>query len=648
MANKIDSLAHQLNTDISKQKRGETLVALAWEYLYTDYYKAEKTAKEAIDFNRKNNLLYLQAEALTVLGYRYMYGANMDSSFICFSMAKNIATNIGNDRQKTLAYSGLGEIYERRNEYNKAFMYFKECIKLSRQINDTTRIANAYSDLFRVTSILKLMPQRKIYFDSSLYLYRQKNDVENISMLYLMCARSSVHLERLQESFRCLRIYDSLAHSIDFIGDPGAYNLIAGSCYRRQLQVTPALKALDNAEEWFIKIHEPLSIGEVHLERSYAFTIGKQLNKAYYFANSSLEWFKKSGNKKNILLALQQLVALDSIAGNKDSSYLRYSMYNSIANKVFNEAIIFEDKELSTLLASEKKEEENLRLGMLEKEAKKRLALIVFSLFVFMAASGIIFYQYLKIKTALRRERIFLTNEKNTNLELERLNELKDKMLSIMSHELRSPLTSLLGLLSLSKVNAATKEDYEKYLPMLEAEAQNSIFLLDNLLFWTRGQMQGLQVCCVSTSLINPLQECIKLNKLIIERKNLQIINKVSAELIVFADPNILKLVIRNIFNNAIKFTPKGKCIYLDAMVIESNIHLSITDEGVGMQQSMIDDIIKGQSVGSVRGTEQEKGTGIGLQFSIELLKKMGCNFIINSKPNIGTVFTVILPKAYS
>ncbi len=231
--------------------------------------------------------------------------------------------------------------------------------------------------------------------------------------------------------------------------------------------------------------------------------------------------------------------------------------------------------------------------------------------------------------------------------ELENLNRKKDLIFSILSHDLRSPLTTLKGFLGLliDHADSLSKEDLQRYATNIRNSVTTSLDLIDNTLFWSLSQTGNIQ--CNPTSVqLAPVFEKIKgLYQLTAERKHLTINFPNTNGLAVFADENMVYVLLRNLVSNAIKFTPEMNTIRVDASENGEEVSVSVKDSGIGMTSEEISKIFLFDNPMVKKGTSSEKGTGLGLILCKKFVELNKGKLLIESKVGVGSVFTVVLPR---
>lgn len=229
---------------------------------------------------------------------------------------------------------------------------------------------------------------------------------------------------------------------------------------------------------------------------------------------------------------------------------------------------------------------------------------------------------------------------------LEELNEVKDKLLAIASHDLRSPLSSLRGMLELFKDNKLTQEERRQMITELEIRLDQNINLLDNLLVWARDQMSGLTINPKSLSARRITEKVMSEHRPVAEYKGVSLVNNVREDLKVKADETLLQLVLRNLVSNAVKFTDEGDQIDIEAESSGNKILFMVMDSGIGIPREKQDGIFSINSE-SRAGTHNEQGSGLGLGLCKEFITKMGGSISVESEEGEGTTFVFCLPTAY-
>jgi signal transduction histidine kinase len=220
------------------------------------------------------------------------------------------------------------------------------------------------------------------------------------------------------------------------------------------------------------------------------------------------------------------------------------------------------------------------------------------------------------------------------------------KFLSIIAHDLRSPFSSILGILELLKMSLKefNKEEIEEYIDIVYNSANNTLILLDNLLVWAVSQNKEKNFNPVKINLYDLLREEIENLKTLAGQKQIEMSHSVEPGLNVSADLQMVKTVLRNLINNAIKYSNPNGEIKIDACELKKFVEVSVRDNGIGISDENQRKLFKIDSFHSTPGTHDEKGTGLGLLLCKEFIELHGGSIRIESRQGKGSLFAFTLP----
>ena len=232
-----------------------------------------------------------------------------------------------------------------------------------------------------------------------------------------------------------------------------------------------------------------------------------------------------------------------------------------------------------------------------------------------------------------------------TNRELRNANATKDKFFSIIAHDLKNPFTSILGFSELlkTKYTTYTEEKKLRLISMIHGSAENIYRLLENLLQWSRSQTGNIQYNPTIFNLSEVVTNNIELFRNQLREKHITIINRLSKEITVFADRNMINTIIRNLISNAVKFTEEGK-IEIELVKKDDFFELTIMDTGIGIPGEKLEHIFKIRKSKSTEGTMGEMGTGLGLIICKEFAEINRAKITATSQVDIGSAFTLHIP----
>jgi signal transduction histidine kinase len=329
---------------------------------------------------------------------------------------------------------------------------------------------------------------------------------------------------------------------------------------------------------------------------------------------------------------------------------------------LLEKSVELQQKQQNLEVAEQISKEQQMQIDLLSKEKalqeaeinRNRLLRNIYLLVIviILGFSALILYGY-----NIKRKNYKILSQKNIEInrqkgeiqqqaeQLLELNALKDKLFSIISHDLRSPLYSLIGLLNLAKEGNLTEAEFRSFLAELSVNVGYNSALLENLLNWSKSQMQGMVVNPSAFNLYTIADNQMNFYQNRAMEKGIDMVNNVGDGVLGFADKDMIELVLRNLVGNAIKFCSHGDVITIDATKKDDTVVLSVKDTGKGI---MPDDMPKlfGNQIFSKRGTNDEKGTGLGLILCKDFVTLNGGTIWAESEEGKGSRFFVALPTS--
>jgi two-component system, sensor histidine kinase and response regulator len=221
--------------------------------------------------------------------------------------------------------------------------------------------------------------------------------------------------------------------------------------------------------------------------------------------------------------------------------------------------------------------------------------------------------------------------------ELKNINRNNDRMLSLLGHDLRTPIANLMSISSLAATTAITNEEFVEVIEMINTQSTQVLELLDNTMNWAKVNFNAISITTETIDINSLISNILSIYKNALDSKNLTVKRDTSTMRTVCSDAEILTIIIRNLLSNAIKFTPENGTI-----TIESHADgLTVSDTGIGMPQAIID-ALTAHNYSSRKGTNNEVGTGLGLQLVVTLAEKINCTLMIESEEFKGTTMKIV------
>lgn len=231
--------------------------------------------------------------------------------------------------------------------------------------------------------------------------------------------------------------------------------------------------------------------------------------------------------------------------------------------------------------------------------------------------------------------------------QLEELNATKDKFFSIIAHDLINPISTQYKMIAsiVEDFDSYSSEEVQTILEQLNNTSNNTYKLLENLLTWSRSQLNKIRCVKEFANLNQILKSSIRAVEINAHNKKIRLTNSVNDDFNIYADVNMINTVLRNLISNAIKFTVSGGEVVISADEDDANSYVSVSDNGIGMPESITENLFRIDQSISTRGTNEESGTGLGLILCKDFIEKNKGKISVESELGKGTIFTVTLPK---
>ncbi len=239
-----------------------------------------------------------------------------------------------------------------------------------------------------------------------------------------------------------------------------------------------------------------------------------------------------------------------------------------------------------------------------------------------------------------------ITENKNNELKLAELNATKDKLFSIIAHDLRNPFNSILGFSTILQENVKDfdVEKITKFATIIKDSAKDNLSLVENLLEWARAQTGDISYTPEILKVQPIVQEIFSVLKASASIKSITLNSFLSEDIVAYADLNMLKTVLRNLVSNALKFTHTGGTVSISAVTEHDQVIISVSDNGVGMSEETLNKLFKLITTITTTGTANEKGSGLGLMLCKEFVEKNGGKIWVESELGKGSKFMFTLP----
>lgn len=608
----IKSLEDSLRrSEITTEDKIKLHNLLAREYSYVNAVKAIENAEIALDLSVKKRNSIGMANAYRILGSVYAQNDNYFQSLEFFLEALDIFEDKGDSLGVANIYVSLGHYYQRLQKHDQEIDYHKKSLEIFRILGFQERIGVATHNLSESYLLKGNYPESRKLAEESVRINKTLNKKPVLSSCYNILGQLALQKgdqEKAKRNFEMvLEISDQLGENSQKIATVSAYCNLADIYFSKQ-NYKKMLFYLNKAVEFSKNSLLSDRLTEVYMKLiSYYNRIGLEDSVKFYL----MEYQTVSADRKRKL--------------NEDRSELIRSAQEAYYIKQENQEL-----EAFNLL-------QDTRL----KFAYSSIGLISFFIII------LLWSLILNIRKKKRLARQQLTIQKQKE-RLEELNLTKDKFFSIVAHDLKSPLNSMKAFSDfiVSRGEDMNKKDIAVMSSKLKKSLNNTLKMADNLINWARIQMQDVKVERKKLNINETLEPICLLYQDIAEKKEITLRYQLKPELDIYADPDQMAFIMRNLISNAIKFTKRGGAITIDAVLdADKSIKIEVKDNGVGMPESIKNNLFKLESKYSMKGTDGEVGTGLGLMLCQEFININNGTIHVESEENKGTTIILSFPQ---
>ena len=659
----VDSLTIQLafqNSDTSKVKTSIELVKALYEL--NDYNRALKYIAQTEKLSNILNYELGNAESTYYKALIYTKKNDYINAIDSYTRAKQIYTVIKDTLGIAKVNNQIGLIEISRGNYNKGLQYSLSAINILEERNLKPELSTAYCNLAKAYLSMNAFDKAIEFNLKALSIQEQLNDENGIII-------SSINLgdlySRRKENRKAIEYYEKVMRNLKADNDTirgqilpklGGEYLQFKDFDKSALYLIQGLQLNRKTNNRVGLLTSLNNLANLNLQRNFLNTAEAQLLEARDIA-------KDLDNKEALLTNYQLLKSLDSTKRNFARAYVWQREYYELKNRLneniknsFSENI----SQIEPLSEIESKPvvSETIVSNDLTKKIQDKIDFqkyIIYGLITaFIVALAFLIFTYLKRNESI--ENIIDLEAKNKKIEiqkeaileqtkhLEDINKVKDRLFSIVSHDLKDSLTSIKGFIDLLSEGDISNEEFDKLIPELSENANNATMLLFNLLNWSKSQMQSLKANPSLFDIQEIFQDKINLIEQRLDSKNIKLIDR-SLKDFAYADRSMMEIVIQNLLTNAVKFSQPGDMITVSNHISNGSCIISVSDTGVGISEENIDKLFKNNTF-TTTGTSNEKGTGLGLSICKELVELNKGKIWVESTVNVGSTFYVQLPKS--
>ncbi len=622
-----------------------TLQKLAFEYEFSTSDTLLTFSKKALEYSTSIN--YEKGKSLAYFGISAYYLEKGKDSLVLnyLNKSKQIATK-NRDTVLLLRISNYSAIqYDHIGDSAKSLKEYLESEKLALKYNNKVILLTIYENIGVTYSHKKLYDKAIFYYKKAKKIALEINDEMGIGTSSCNLTRAYIGTNNLELAKKNIDLGIKTVTELELEDWVGYAYKLKGDINLKEEKYDDALSWYKKSET--IQLKTNYDIGKMDLFNCIAKVYVKknEIHLAKDYAIKACKLAKEIKYPRGISDASETLSSIYEKLNDPSNALKYHHLFKKMSDSVSKSeqliSITFIDIE------NKHKEEQEALINSNNLEVSKQRKILYFFLITIfiLAIIGTLIIRNLNTQKKLS-EALKIKNETLvfSEKELMKNNLTKDKLFSIIGHDLRGPILSLKQLLQETEDEKVIK----RFIPKLKNDVEHIHFTLNNLLIWGKTQMKGFKIFQKQINLHTIASNNIKLFTDIIEKKELNILLQIPDNSYAFADEDHIDLILRNILNNAIKFTPKGGVITISSKQNNNRIETTVADTGKGISKNDIHKIFNDNEHFSTYGTNNEKGTGLGLSLCKEMIELNKGEIWVKSEENIGSSFTFTLPTSKS
>ncbi|MHC1736490.1 MAG: tetratricopeptide repeat protein [Ignavibacteriaceae bacterium] len=626
------------------------------------FRKANEYHFNALQIREKINDSTGIALSLNNIGLNYWRLGEFVSAEGYFTRALEIRKKLEDIKGIGRILNNLGVLHWNWGHYFKALKVYLESLDARVKTDDTLGVVVTMNNLAMLYQKLGDPEKSLEYLDRSLklsklikYNFGEAYSYENLGQYYMSKKDYDKALESYNRAVTSYTVINFVPGITDVNNATGDVYFSLGDCDKAKGYYSEALSQSRSIENKKGVINSLNNLGKVYIE------LGR-IDLAQKYLSESMEMLKDERIADFLRDANRYYARLFERKGDLTNAYNYLKIYQGLSDSLFNLENSRIINDLKEKYDAEKKEKENELLrsktALQDSELKKQnyiLNLFGIALLFIVVFSAALYYAYNTKKRAKEKVDSLYEDLKRINDQLseseknlQELNKTKDKLFSIIAHDLKNPFLALNGYSELLYEGFDEYSDEDKKQMIADIrEVSNSTFeLLENLLDWARLQTGKMGFVKEKLDLSSLIKENLILIQPAIKLKMLHVLSKLDEGLEITGDREMIKTVLRNLLSNGIKFTHPGGRITISAESKNDFVHLIIEDTGMGIGSEDIQRLLSSSEFLSTKGTDGEKGSGLGLVLCQEFIQKHGGKISVESKVNEGSKFIVTLPRA--
>ena len=652
--NPVDSLLSKLS-QASEYEKILIYNNLAEEYIQTDSSAVFNNAGKALELAVKSSSLEGQGRACYLMGEAYYYANSYEQAIEYYIKSQKQYSELADTVKLIEVFNSIGLSYFYLQNFEGAVQYYYDGLRFAERFGDQVQVAHLYSNIAMVNTKMKQYRTAINNYRKALKINTELKRTESVGVNLNGIGVSYFRMGEIDSSkVFYLQALDVFRETNNQERVAILLNNIANIYVNQSDSISKALAYYLEAEKVFNDlgydqnvVHVIEGIGSVYREL-------KQYNKAIDTYRRGIKLVEKMDPDYQLLqLYYSDLSKTYELLGDYKKALENQKIEHQYADSLLSRDRLNQIATLEKQFETEKKEAEISRL-LVEQELNEvrrkkdgyiKIFGFVTATFLLLALFYVSYRYYEKKKTnEILAEKNRQIKESEEGLRL--LNAAKNKFFSIISHDLKSPFHMVMGYSQLlsKDYNLYSDEDRKKFAQNIYKSANTIFRLLSNLLDWSRSQTNRISFNPIEIEFVLIYDNVVNLLRSNADQKNIKFRAGFDDGQMVFADPVMLETVIRNLVNNAIKYSLDGGEVSVAVVQSADKIRICIEDDGVGIKQENLEKLFHIDSKVTQKGTHNEDGSGIGLILCKELIDKHNGRIWAESNLGEGSRFYIELP----
>jgi two-component system sensor histidine kinase/response regulator len=593
------------------------------------------------------------------LGAMYTLLADYPLAIKYLSLALDVNAQLGNNELlQTNLYKGMGNVYFSKGELSKSLDYYYKALFIAIKNHYAVASGNLYNNIGAVLQNMEVYPNALEHFKKALSILEGTNNIQSLGTINQNIGEILLAQNDINGAISYLNKANYIVNKQNDKDGLSSVYTDLGLCYAAKNDFGKAISYIDTSLQVAKNYKMIYNQAYALIAMANVYNLRKDYQKAYSYANEAQQLSVKLGNlsiKANAALQLSKALAG---LGKGAQAYLFLVQYIDLKNQLkSNESIEKSTSynfELTFALKERQLKQRQHEKDLIYQQKAHNQRLVNMMFVTIILAMLLIIAVYYREKRKQQNINTMLAHKNHEVLmqkadldeqakKLNDLNNLKDRLISILAHDLRAPLSTLRGLFGLLQDDTITHQEMVAMIPSVLKKLEYTSDFLDTLLFWINSQMESFDISVKTFSVSELVLNEAGSYEAEAESKGIRYITNIPEGLTANADPNSIRIVVRNLVTNAIKFSDRDDTIVISVAEENQKIIVKVADTGMGMLPEQLNKLFKSK-VNSKNGTNNESGTGMGLLFCKDLIEKCNGEIWVTSEQGVGTEFTFSIP----